>query len=244
MASSVINDKTFAPESIQKQRAEAGSESVMTLGGTVLRTFVLLALLLATATVGWNQLGSLIGTNWVPYLLFWLALLGISIAAAAMPKYSMIFGPAYALLAGLWIGAISKAYASLYDGVVSQAVLATLAVFFVVLALYTTRIVKVTNRFVGIVVYATLGLLVFYLVTFVMSLFGLNLWAFTWFGLIASAIGAGLASANLLIDFRFIEEGVNGKAPGYMAWYSAFALVATLIWLYLELLRLLSYLRR
>ena len=238
----MLSDKTFAPDAIAKQRAESAGAGTMTIGATILRGFVLLALLLLTATYGWSNAG-ILGTNPWTFLVFFLLLLAISFGAALAPKLAWILGPLYALLSGVWIGAISHAYNDVYSGIVPQAVLATVAVFLTVLALYTLRIVRVSNRFVQVVLAATLGIVVLYLATFVLQLFGISLFAYSWLGFGISLVAAVVASLNLFVDFRFIEEGATRGAPMYMAWYGAFALLATLIWLYVEILRLLSYVR-
>ncbi len=115
------------------------------------------------------------------------------------------------------------------------------------LFLYRARIVKVTEKFRSVVIGATLGLAVFYMAALVLSLFGHSLNIFTsnsLFGIGFSVVAAGLASLNLLLDFDIIERGVNGAAPRYMEWFAGMALLVTLVWLYLELLRLLAKLRR
>jgi uncharacterized YccA/Bax inhibitor family protein len=242
MANTMLNDKTFSPEAVAKQRA-AGGAGTMTIGATVLRSAVLLALLLLTASYGWSSFYQILGTSPWMYVAYWVVLLGISFGAALVPKASPILAPLYALLSGLWIGAISKVYAAAYDGIVTQAVLCTVAVFAAVLVLYTLRIVRVSTRFIQVVMAATLGMLVLYLGLFVAALFGFNAFAITPLGIGISLVAAIIASMNLFVDLRFIEDGVNAGAPMYMAWYGAFGLLATLIWLYLEILRLLSYLR-
>jgi len=239
----VLTEKTFAGDAVAKQRAATSGATTMTLGGTILRAAVLVAIVLAGAAWGWTNAVKILGTNPWLYFAIWLGLIGLSLAMAVKPALSMVFGPVYSIVAGVWIGAISAAYNAAYEGVVAQAVLATLAVFIVTLLLYTLRIIRVSNRFVQIVVAATFGLLLLYLGFFIAGLFGVNLWAITGLGIAISAVAALLAAANLLIDFRFIEDGVKAQAPGYMMWFCAFGLVATLIWLYLELLRLLSLLR-
>ncbi len=245
MANAMLSDKTFSPESVAKLDANSATAGTMTLSATILRGFVLLALLLLTAGYGWSWMASrdLTTVSPWPFLIFWIVLLGISMAAAFVPKLSFVLGPAYALLSGLWIGAISQAYNAMYDGIVAQAALATVAVFFAVLSLYTLRIVRVSSRFVQIVVASTFSMLLLYMVAMVLQFFGITLFAITPLGIGISAIAAIIASLNLFIDFRFIEDGISADAPMYMAWYCAFGLLATLIWLYLEILRLLSYFR-
>ena len=129
-----------------------------------------------------------------------------------------------------------------------QAVGATLGVFFVMLFLYRARIVKVTDKFRSVVIGATLGLAVFYLLALVLSLFGMNISFLSasdnsWFGIGFSVLAAGLASLNLLLDFDLIERGVRDAAPKHMEWFAGLGLLVTLVWLYLELLRLLGRLR-
>jgi uncharacterized YccA/Bax inhibitor family protein len=145
------------------------------------------------------------------------------------------------------VGAISKGYETFYDGIVVQAVLATASVFAVMLVLYRTRIIKVTDKFRRTVIVATLGVMVLYLFSFVLSLFGTTLpfldGSNMLFSILFSLFVCGLAAANLALDFDFIERGINSGLPKAYEWVGALGLVVTLVWLYLEILRLLSYLR-
>ena len=144
---------------------------------------------------------------------------------------------------GLWMGSISRIYEAYYDGIVGQAVLATVSVFAACLFLYSIRAIRVTGRFVRFVLIATLGIGFMYLVGWLVSLFGIRL-NFLYDG---STVGIGIslfivliASFNLILDFAVIEGGVKGGAPKAFEWYSAYALLSTLVWLYLEILRLLA----
>ena len=172
---------------------------------------------------------------------------GCAIAVHFKPLMSKFLGPIYAVAEGFFLGAISKAFESYQNGIVIQAIGATLAVFAVMLFLYKSRIIKVTDRFRRIIIMATLGLMLFYLVSFVFSLFG-NTPSFinqpTGFGIAFSLFAAGLAAMNLALDFDFIERGAKANLPKGMEWYAAFGLLITLVWLYLEMLRLLSKLNR
>ncbi len=223
---------------------------VMTVNGTITATGVLLVLLLASATVGWMAAPSYAdGEAGLPGLAIVGILVGFvcAIVVHFKPMLSKILGPVYALAQGFFLGAISKAYESFYDGIVVQAVGATLGVFAVMLLLYRTQIIKVTDRFRRIVIMATLGLMVFYLISFVISLFGGNvsfLSSASLLGIGFSVFAAGLAAMNLALDFDFIEKGAEQRLPKGMEWYAAFGLVITLVWLYLELLRLLSKLQQ
>jgi uncharacterized YccA/Bax inhibitor family protein len=219
---------------------------VMTVNGTITATGVLLALLIASATAGWiatDDLGN------VPTLAIGGILVGFvcAIVVHFKPMWSKVLGPVYAVAQGFFLGAISKAYNNAYDGVVIQAVGATMGVFFMMLVLYRTGVIKVTDKFRRIIVTATLGLMAFYLVSFVLSLFGVNIGIFqsaSLLGIGFSLFAATLAAMNLALDFDFIEQGAKQALPKGMEWYAAFGLVITLVWLYLELLRLLSKLQQ
>jgi uncharacterized YccA/Bax inhibitor family protein len=147
---------------------------------------------------------------------------------------------------GAWAGAISALYESLYPGIVLQAVFATFAVFLACLVLYVTGIVKVTDRFVFVALVAGGGIFLMYLATWILSLFGVRMPFINDPSPLGIALSVGIcivAAMFLMIDLRFIEEGAQRQAPTYMSWYSAFGLLATLIWLYLEVLRLLGKIR-
>jgi len=224
---------------------------VMTVGGTITATGVLMVILLVSAVFGWNSTTEL--ANGAGVSLPGLALVGIlvgfvcAIAVHFKPMMSKWLGPIYAVAEGFFLGAISKAYNTQYDGIVVQAVGATLAVFLVMLVLYRTKIIKVTDRFRRTIITATIGLMVFYLFSMVLSLFGATpsfINEPSLLGIGFSLFAAGLAAMNLALDFDFIEKGAEQKLPKGMEWYAAFGLLITLVWLYLELLRLLSKLNQ
>jgi uncharacterized YccA/Bax inhibitor family protein len=143
----------------------------------------------------------------------------------------------------LWGGAISQVYNAHYQGIVLQALLATITVMLVTLVLYSFRIIRVTSRFIQVVVAATFGVLFLYLALFVLQFFGVNVLNSGWLGFAISAVTATVAAFNLFLDYHYIEVGVNEGAPASMEWFAAFGLLATLVWLYFEMLRLLSYFR-
>jgi uncharacterized YccA/Bax inhibitor family protein len=161
--------------------------------------------------------------------------------------WARILAPVYAVGEGFFLGVISKAYETYQHGIVIQAVGATLGVFAVMLVLYRTKIIKVTDRFRTVVIAATMGLMVFYLISFVINLFGGGvpfLHSTSLLSIGFSIFAAGLAALNLALNFDFIERGAKQGLPKGMEWFAALALVVTLVWLYLELLRLLSKLQR
>jgi uncharacterized YccA/Bax inhibitor family protein len=148
----------------------------------------------------------------------------------------------------VFVGGISRWFANVYDpGIVSQAVLGTLVAFAVMLVLYRTRIIRVTEKFRSMMLVALASYLVIALASFVGALFGLgNGWGFYGvggFGILLCILGVGLASFSLLLDFDFIENGVKQGLPERYSWLAAFGLLVTLVWLYIELLRLLAILR-
>jgi len=217
----------------------------MTIDGTVHRAAFLLLLLVATATWTWVQ--TFAGTPTTGYL--WGGLLGgfvVALITIFKPTLAPVTAPIYALLEGLALGAISAFFEARYPGIVIQAVALTFGVLVALLIAYRSGAIPVTQNFRMGVVAATGGIAVFYLVAIGMSFFGVRI-AFLHEG---SLLGIGfsvfvvvIAALNLVLDFDFIEKGAEQGAPKFMEWYAAFGLMVTLIWLYLEILRLLSKLR-
>ena len=147
---------------------------------------------------------------------------------------------------GVAIGTISRLYESQFEGIVLQAIMATAAVFFVMLVLFVTRAIKVTDKLRGVIIGATLGIMLFYLASFVLSLFAVSIplvWDSGPVGIGFSVLIVGIAAFNLMLDFDLIERGVQARAPKFMEWFGAFALMVTIIWLYIEILRLIGKVR-
>ena len=221
----------------------------MTVSGTASATAVLFVLLLAAAAVGWMGVDAPQGEVYkFPAFAIGGLLVGfvLAIVLAFKPHLAKILAPAYAIAEGLFVGAISKAYETYYDGIVVQAAGATVAVFLVMLTMYSLRIIKVTDRFRRIVIGATMGVALFYGVSLLMSLFGATppfIQSTSLFGIGFSFLVAGLAAFNLALDFDFIERGAKEGMPESTEWYAAFGVMVTVVWLYLEILRLLSKLR-
>jgi len=181
-----------------------------------------------------------------------LATLGLLVGLVAVfalhfkPHLAKYLAPVYALGFGFTVGAISKGYETVQSGIVVQAAGATVAVFAVMLALYRTRIIKVTDKFRRTVVFATLGIMVFYGVSLIISLFGgdvpfLN--DATPLGIGLSVFICVIAALNLALDFDLIEKGTRAGLSKDFEWYAAFGLLVTIVWLYLEILRLLAKLQ-
>jgi len=244
--------------------------STMTIGGTLTATGVLFSLILLSGWYGWTQVvqttqivvdangndlldaagnQTLVNTTSFPSWLI-LALLvgvGVGLVTAFMPKIARFTAPVYALAYGAALGAISAVYNQSYNGIVVQAIGATLGVFLVMFVLYATRIVKVTPKFVLTVVCATGGIALMYMATWIASIFGADV-AFwnkpSLLGIGISIVIVIVAALNLALDFNFIEKASQQGAPKYMEWYGAFGVTVTIVWLYLEILRLLSLLRQ
>ena len=243
MASQMLNEKTFTAEGVQAFGEKAERKS-MSVGGVAIKSLFLLVLTVIFASIGWRAAATLRPTSGMWLFLGYILLIGLSLAAAGNPKIAPVAGIFYAVFMGTWMGSISRMYNAYYDGIVGLAVLASVAVFFVCIILYVTGVVKVTARFAGIVIVSTVGLLFAYLIGWVLYLFGVNLFPA---GATPLAIGISilicvLAAMNLLLDIGIIAQGVAGNAPKEMEWYCAFGLLATLVWLYLEILRLLALL--
>jgi len=223
--------------------------ATMSANGTFAKTFFLWLLLVAGGAFGWSQVtpdsgGTIAIPGWIFIPL--LVAIGFALACIFAPKTAPITAPLYAITEGVVLGAISRVYEEQWSGIVLQAVLATLAVFIVCLALYVSGAVKVTNKFIFVVIAATAGIFLMYFATFLLSLFGMNI-AF-WnepspLGIGISVVICFVAALNLFVDFEMIRRMVVAGAPKKMEWYGAFGITITIVWLYLEVLRLLSKLR-
>lgn len=221
--------------------------SRMTLSGTVNKTGILLVCALATAAWTWYRfLTGDLAT--VAPLLMVGGIGGFIFAMVTVFKkeWAPVTAPIYALLEGLVLGGISAVFDLRYPGIAIQAVSLTFGTLFVLLLAYSSGVIKVTQKFRLGVVAATGGIMVFYLLQMILGFFGVRFLALNGggpIGIVFSLIVVAVAALNLVLDFDFIERGVNYGAPKYMEWYGAFGIMVTLIWLYLEMLRLLSKMR-
>lgn len=224
----------------------------MTINGTVNKTGLMLLVLAFAAIFTWRKFfGAYDYTT--PQEAFsavstWLLIGGIggfitALVATFNPRRSAVAAPVYAVFEGLFLGGISAFFESMYPGLVMRAVALTFGVFFVMLLLYRSGKIRATGKFRMIVLAATGGIALVYLVSFIAGLFGANLGFLhdsSPLSIGISLVIVAVAALNLILDFDFIERGAAEGAPAYMEWYGAFGLMVTLIWLYLELLRLLS----
>lgn len=239
-ANPMLNDTAF-------ERAEMVVAKPMTLQGTVNKTGLLLLMVFFTAIFTWNlaREGSPTLTAWV-----WGGAIGgliLGLVTAFKPVWSPVTAPLYALVEGLFLGGISAMYEKQFDGIVLQAMLLTFGTLFALLGVYSMRLIHVTHNFKLGVAAATGGICIVYLATIVLGMFGIQIPFIHDAGLVGigfSLFVVVIAALNLVLDFDFIENGCEQGAPKYMEWYAAFGLLVTLVWLYLEILRLLSKLSR
>ena len=220
----------------------------MTLAGVINRSAVLLLLVAGTATGVWAYSNS---NPSVVYPMVMIGALGgfaVAMVTSFKRDWSPVTSPVYAVLEGLFIGGISLVMEQRFPGLVLQAVLLTFGVMFALLAAYQTRIIRPSETFKSVIVGATFGIVIVYLASMVMQLFFhteiplIN--GSGPMGIAFSLVVVGIAALNLVLDFDFIENGVAAGAPKWMEWYAAFALTVTLVWLYIEILRMLSKMRR
>jgi uncharacterized YccA/Bax inhibitor family protein len=219
----------------------------MTIQGTVNKSIFLFLLLLITASLSWKLAAA--NFDLLNTLLWPSAIAGFILALITIfaKKYSMITAPLYVAAEGFFLGAISMVYSMFYAGIVIQAVLLTAAILGVMLLAYKTGLIKASQKFRSGVLIATGGIGIVYLASFAMNMFGYNMPYIHDGGPIGLGISlfiVVIAALNLILDFSFIEQASQSNAPKYMEWYAAFGLMVTLIWLYLEILRLLSKIRR
>lgn len=218
----------------------------MTLDGTIHRTFFLLCLVVASASVTW---GALYTNPGVVYPLMMVGLIGgliTCLITCFKREWAAITGSAYALFEGLAIGGISAMAEAAYPGIVLQAVGMTFGTLFALLFAYKSGFIKATENFKLGLFAAMGGILLVSLVSLGLMMFGIRVPMIYDNGLMGigfSLFVVVIAALNLVLDFDFIETGVENGAPKYMEWYSAFGLMVTLIWLYLEILRLLMKMR-
>ncbi|MBT7376740.1 MAG: Bax inhibitor-1/YccA family protein [Candidatus Marinimicrobia bacterium] len=215
----------------------ASSENQMTLDGTVNKTGISLLILMLTATYTWNSPS--------PGLMMIGGIGGFIVAMITIFKrhLSAITVPIYAALEGLMLGGVSMMFEQLYPGIVSQAIFLTFGILASLLLAYKSGLIKPTENFKLGVAAATGGIAIIYLMSWVMNFWGGSIpliHSSSTFGILFSVGVIIIASLNLVLDFDFIEKGTEMGAPKYMEWYGAFGLMVTLIWLYLEILRLLA----
>ena len=243
-----LNERSF-----KRGLEEAGAEPrTMTASGTYAITGLLFVIVVAAAAFGWSQVEivSVGGRQealtpvwtWLVFLLTFIVGIVGAFAYRAAPVTSVL----YALGEGSLLGIASRYYELRFEGIVSQALVATLCVFLAVYLLYALRVVKVTPRFATVVVAVTGGFVLLYVVAWLLSLLGVDLrflYAPTPLGIGISALIVILGALNLTLDFDFIEKAAEAGGPRYMQWYGAFGLMLSVIWIYVYVLRLIALVR-
>jgi uncharacterized YccA/Bax inhibitor family protein len=229
-------------------RTRRGEER-MTLSGVVQKSATLTLLVFFCATWIWQKYAPLVTAEFVPEeMTYWI--LGGALAAFVVAMITIFnqtmspfLAPIYAVLEGLSLGAISVIFEAKYEGIVFQAIGLTFGTLLALLFAYSTGVIKPTENFKLGVVAATGGICLIYLATLALQIFGIHvpfIHESGWGGIAFSVFVVIIAALNLVLDFDFIEEGVRVGAPKYMEWYASFGLLVTLVWLYLEFLRLLA----
>lgn len=228
----------FSKKAFERIDSLSASEaSTMTINGTIHRAGFLVLLMIFGAFFGWES---------QQFPLFIPALLGnfiLGLVIIFKPKTASYLSQPYAFIEGILLGSISAIYASQYFGIVQNALIGTFTIFLSMLGLYHFKIIQVTDKIRSVVVAATMGIALLYLVDLILGFMGFPIPMIhqtSTTGIIFSIIVITVAAFNLLLDFDMIEKSEKSGSPKFMEWYSAFALVLTLVWLYLEILRLLS----
>lgn len=221
-------------------------EDVMTVRGTLNKFGFLFLMVMATAFYSWYSFSK--GVDVTSYM--WGGAIGGLIVAFVIifkKTWAPFLAPAYALLEGLFVGAISAYYNHIFEAkapyIITQAVGLTFGVAIAMYTLYSMRIIKATETFKSVIITATAGIAIFYLISIVLRFFNVNIGFIhegSTFGIFFSLFVVGIAALNLIIDFDMIEKGSEAGAPKFMEWYGAFGLLVTIVWLYLEILRLLA----
>ena len=231
-----LNDNTFAG-------AIAIGEQPMTIQGTVNKTAALLVIVMIAAIFTWQKFTTNPAGAWPLVIGGAIGGFVIGLVTTFKKQWSPVTAPIYALCEGLLIGGISAVYEQKFQGIVLQAGMLTFGTLFALLAAYRTGWIRATENFKLGVVAATGGICIMYLVSWVLSMFNVNMSFMHGSGLLSIGISAFvvvIAALNLVLDFDFIEQGAQVGAPKYLEWYAAFGLLVTLVWLYLEILRLLA----
>lgn len=220
--------------------------ATMTVGGTYAKTFLLLLIVVISGFVTWKWTNASILTDGVHWFPLWGASLltfFIAMIVSFKPKLAPVLSIPYAIVQGGLLGIVSGMFAQVYDGIVGQAVFATFAVFLAVLVGYSLGFLRASSRFVKVILSAMIGILFFSLFSWLLSLFSIStpvIYSASPWGIAFSVFVVIIAALSLVIDFDFIDQAARNKYPKYFEWYGAFGLMVGLIWLYMEVLRLLA----
>ena len=243
-----MSNPVFSQKILNRTAAEQAS-GVMTIKGTITKTFILTLMVFLGAAYTWKVFNEAINpASLAPWM--WGGLIGgfvLALIISFNPKSAQYLSPIYAILEGFFLGAISAiynaAFAEIAPGIIMNAILLTLMVTFAMLFVYRTNIIKVDGKFAKVMFMAISAIALYYILNIVLRFFGVHLTMLHDGGLLSIGISIVIvvvAAFTLLLDFNFIEKASYARAPKYMEWYGAFGLMVTLVWLYLEILRLLG----
>ena len=236
MSTQVLNAQTYSDEHTRQITGGRASTKTMTYGGTIVRSLFLIIITLGFAAVGWNWAARVATSSGLWFFLGYMGLIALTFAAVNNPRIAAVAGLVYAVLMGTWMGSISRIYEAYYEGIVGQALLTTVCVFIACLLLYSLRVVRVTGKFVRILIISISGIALLYLFGWFVSIFGVRLnflYNGSTTGIVISVAICIVAAMSLIADFAVVETGVNSGAPAAYEWYAAFGLQSTLVWLYL-----------
>jgi uncharacterized YccA/Bax inhibitor family protein len=240
------SNPVFKKKTVSKLSDSLVAEETMTVGGSLSKTAFLLALVIGSGVFSWQLTSS--DPARATALSFGSSIAALLVALVIIfKKPNPILVSLYALLQGIVLGSVSFLFNDAYQGIVMQAVMLTLGVTFGMLTLYTTGLVKVTQKFRSVVLIATVGVLFYYLFSFIIGLFNpafIETMNSGSLGIVFAGIIVLIAALNLLLDFDFIDKGAEQELPKQFEWYAGFGLMVTLIWLYISILRLLVQSRK
>lgn len=227
-------------------KVSVSGKRVMTAPGTYIKTFILLLVVIASAAVSWTWMKEAVvggDLRWWPLWIASIFTFFLGMVISFNPKSASTLAIPYAIVQGGLLGIVSGTFAYSYEGIVGQAVFTTLAVFLAVYAGYALGVLRATPAFARVIITAMLGLLMYSLLSWIFSLFGFAtpvIYSYGTWGIVFSLAIVLVAALSLVLDFDFIDSAAKQKFPKYFEWYGAFGLMVGLIWLYIEILRLLA----
>lgn len=233
----------FGKKTFDKARLSGDITNEMTVQGTMNKTIISFALIILSAAYTWRMTVYATGNPMIWAGAGAIGGLIFALITVFKPAWSAFTVPVYAILEGLFLGAISALFNAMYPGIVVKAVSLTFGCFFIMLFAYKSGLIKVSEKLKMGIIVATGAIALVYLVDFILGFFSINMpmiHSNGWIGIGFSLLVVVIATLNLVLDFDFIEKGAEAGAPKFMEWYGAFGLMVTLIWLYIEFLRLLS----
>lgn len=240
------SNPAFSDNTLARVERSSSATRTMTKGGTYFKTFLLLILVMASAAFAWQWTENAILSHGISWLPLWLTSIGALIVGMMIsfnPRLAPVLSPVYAIVEGALLGVVSGLYAQSLEGIVGQAVFTTLAVFLAVYIGYITGLLKASKKFARIIITAMLGYLMFSFLAWIFSLFGWHspvIYGYGPWGIVFGLVIVIIAALSLVLDFDFIDKAAGAKYPKYFEWYGAYGLMVGLIWLYIEILRLLA----